>query len=53
MIRDYEVEIIYSYIDSVSAETREEAIESARQRIRTDDITVSDFDLSIVGVYAK
>ena len=48
---DYDVEVTYQYTDVVSADSREEALELAKSRINTGDITRNDFDLKITGVY--
>lgn len=47
---EYEVELTYQYTDRVIADSKGEALNIIRSRIRTDDIEVSDFYLTVIDV---
>lgn len=47
---EYEVEVTYQYTDRVTADSKDEALDIVRSRIRTDDIERSFFELSVIDI---
>jgi hypothetical protein len=47
---EYEIEVTYQYTDRVTANTKGEALNLVRTRLRTDDIKTSDFNFAVVDV---